>query len=54
MTSLAPPPLVFRGKRWSSDELAGMALARRDALGAGFRAGQAPTAMVLENHPHGA
>jgi acyl-CoA synthetase (AMP-forming)/AMP-acid ligase II len=51
MTSLAPPPLVFRGKRWSSDELAGMALAWLDAFGAEFRAGQAPTAMVLSNHP---
>lgn len=47
--SHAPPPILFRGRTWASDEIAGMAGSWRSAL-----AGRTPgglTAMVMANRP---
>jgi hypothetical protein len=40
------PPLTFNGRRWSSDDLARMALGWLGALGERFRAGTEPTARL--------
>jgi acyl-CoA synthetase (AMP-forming)/AMP-acid ligase II len=51
MVPVAPPPLSFRGRHWSSDELTGMALGWRGVLGERFCAGTAPTALLMTNDP---
>jgi len=51
VTVCAPPPIVFQRKRWSSDEVARLALAWRDALDEQLEPSDAPVATVLANHP---
>ena len=51
MSSCAPPPVFFRGRHLSAGEMAGMAGASWDALGAPFRESSRLTAMVMANHP---
>lgn len=47
----APPPIVFRGRTWSSDEIAGIARAWWSALDPPAHASSDLTAMVMANHP---
>lgn len=47
----APPPVFFRGRHWSTREMAGMAAAFRKALGEPFLASTRLSAMVMANHP---
>ena len=49
--TLSPPPIVFQGRRWSSDELSAIAGAWWDALGERFRDSAQPVAMALANQP---
>ncbi len=49
MPSLAPPPIRFQGREWSSDELAAMALGWRAELA--DDESTRPTGLVLANHP---
>jgi acyl-CoA synthetase (AMP-forming)/AMP-acid ligase II len=50
MSSL-PPPILFRGRRWSSPELGELAAAWSDAVRAELGAATAPVAMVMANRP---
>lgn len=51
MTRLLPPPLVFEGARWSSEELTDLAARWRRVLADGSRAAGRCLAMVMENRP---
>ncbi len=51
MSSCLPPPLVFRGRRWSPGELTGMATAWRDALREKLGSSDRPLAVVMANDP---
>ena len=51
MSPWVPPPVFFRGRHLSAGEMAGMAAAWWDVLGAPFRASSQLTAMVMANHP---
>jgi acyl-CoA synthetase (AMP-forming)/AMP-acid ligase II len=48
---ILPPPIVFRGRRWSREELVILAGAWRDALEGERRAARSPAALVMANHP---
>lgn len=50
MTALLPPPILFRGERWSTDRLTNMAGGWCDALEDALDA-SAPVAMVMANDP---
>jgi long-chain acyl-CoA synthetase len=49
MTTLAPPPIVARGRRWSRDALTGAACRYADALGQPFLASPDPVAISMDN-----
>lgn len=51
VTALLPPPVDFRGRRWSTDELASRAAGWAKALGSALEASPAPVAMALDNRP---
>ena len=51
MSPWLPPPVFFRGRLLAAGEMAGMAAAWWDVLGAPFRASSQLTAMVMANHP---
>ncbi len=51
MSVCAPPPLVFHGKRWSTGELTGTAIAWRNALQEKLGSTDRPVAMVMVNDP---
>ena len=49
MTTLAPPPIVARGQRWSREALTGAACRYADALGEPFLASPDPIAIAMDN-----
>src|SRR5262245_11810150 len=51
MIPLAPPPIVFRGRRHTADEMAAMAAGWWEALGEAFRESPRLTALVMANRP---
>jgi len=50
--ALRPPPIVFNGRRWPSDELAAIAAGWLDYLHASIPRTAGLTAMLMSNHPH--